>query len=217
MFNVRCSAFAMESGLCHSQQSFMPRNNQRRSSKVRRPPVPSKADGPDQGASPLLPARRIWSTSDEKSPETGSFEIDKKPLGIFVATFAPLRRSACRLAECKRSAANLAAHAIAHGEDEITRDPGVIAFRPFFLRHNPRAALHDYFSATQPRHLRRHPEQEWMKTKWKINCARTSRDIGDSQPCASKHHVCWIDINFRLGWRNNLPMLFASLWRHKVA
>src|SRR5947209_15875481 len=45
-----------------------------------------------------------------------------------------------------------------NSENEIARNAGEIAFSDFIQRYRPGAALDDDFSATQSRHLRRHPK-----------------------------------------------------------
>src|SRR5438046_5312386 len=102
----------------------------------------------------------------ENFKEKVALKIDKYRLRIFVAP--------CRAAASQRplSLANvnitwqfpLRAQTFDR-QNEIAGDAIVISGAQFFSSHNPRAPLHDHFSATQPRHLRRHTELKRVKAE----------------------------------------------------
>src|SRR5207248_11003120 len=82
----------------------------------------------------------------------------------------------------------------------------------FIQRYCPGAALDDNFSATQSRHLRRHPELKWMKAKRNDPVTRKRAEIFACYDFAKANVTArLIDINFGFGRTNRRPIWMAAL------
>src|ERR1700730_1635796 len=136
-----------------------------------------------------------------------ALKIDKDRLGVFVAAFGAAAPE-CLL---RRTDVNetreifLRAQAL-NRQNEIARNTGEIAFSDLIQRYRPGPALDDYFSATQSRHVRRHPELKWVKTKWNDPVASKGTEIFVRAPFAQGDVAArWIDIDFGFRRRDNTP------------
>src|SRR5206468_4845628 len=103
------------------------------------------------------------------------------------------------------------------GEDEITRDAGVIAGRKFFARDGPRAPLHNDTPTAQARRMRRQPKLEWMKAERNDPCARKGAEVFACSHFAKTNVAArLIDINFCLCRRERAPTRVRPLRRDKI-
>src|SRR5439155_4584873 len=105
-----------------------------------------------------------------------------------------------------------------NGKNKIVRNSREIAFSDFIQRYCPGAALDDDFSATQSRHLRRHPELKWMKAKRNDPVTRKRAEIFACYDFAKANVTArLIDINFGFGRTNRRPIWTAALRGDEVA
>src|SRR5947209_593822 len=105
-----------------------------------------------------------------------------------------------------------------NSENEIARNAGEIAFSDFIRRYRPGAALDDDFSATQSRHVRRHPKLKRVKTKRDDPVTSERSEIFACFDFAKTNVTArLIDINFGFGRANYRPTWMAALRGDEVA
>src|ERR1700726_358525 len=147
-----------------------------------------------------------------------TFEIDEYRFRIFVPSFcsAPTKRLLGRPDVNIPGQISARAEAF-NGENEVARNTGILSSGNFFLRHDPRAPLHNHFSTVQSRHLRSRAKLKWVKPERDNPVPGKRTEIFARAPFSQGNvAISLIDINFCLRRRNDLPLRVGPLRRDKI-